>query len=107
MLPEFYQFHHPTKMIYGEGLASDFSHELEALNVKKFFMVSDHVINGLGLLDNIKEGMEEGGFTVTGIYLDVPQDASITAVEEISKLATETSAEGLIAIGGGSVIDAT
>jgi alcohol dehydrogenase class IV len=107
MLPEFYQFHHPTKMIYGEGLASDFSHELEALNVKKFFMVSDHVINGLGLLDNIKEGMEEGGFTVTGIYLDVPQDASITAVEEISKLATETGAEGLIAIGGGSVIDAT
>jgi alcohol dehydrogenase class IV len=51
--------------------------------------------------------MEEGGFTVTGIYLDVPQDASITAVEEISKLATETGAEGLIAIGGGSVIDAT
>jgi hypothetical protein len=59
MLPEFYQFHHPTKMIYGEGLASDFSHELEALNVKKFFMVSDHVINGLGLLDNIKEWKRE------------------------------------------------
>jgi aldehyde:ferredoxin oxidoreductase len=33
MLPEFYQFQHPTKMIYGEGLASDFSHELAGLNV--------------------------------------------------------------------------
>lgn len=106
MLPEFYQFYHPTKMIYGEGLASDFSHELDALNVKNFFMVSDHVIHDLGLLDDIKEGMEQGGFKVTGLFLDVPQDASLAAVEEISRQATETGAQGLIAIGGGSVIDA-
>jgi alcohol dehydrogenase class IV len=107
MLPEFYQFQHPTKMIYGEGLASDFSHELEGLNAKKYFMVSDHVINDLGLLKKIKEGMEEGGITITGRFLDVPQDASIEAVEAISKQAVETGAEGLIAVGGGSVIDAT
>ena len=106
MLPDFYQFHHPTKMIYGAGLASDFSHELEALNVSNFFMVSDHVINDLGLLDSIKEGIEQGGYTITGTYLDVPQDASITAVKDISKLALESGAEGLIAVGGGSVIDA-
>ncbi|MBW2589598.1 MAG: iron-containing alcohol dehydrogenase [Deltaproteobacteria bacterium] len=107
MLPEFYQFQHPTKMIYGEGLASDFSHELEGLNAKKYFMVSDHVINDLGLLKKIKEGMEEGGITITGQFLDIPQDASIEAVEAISKQATETGAEGLMAVGGGSVIDAT
>jgi alcohol dehydrogenase class IV len=107
MLPEFYQFQHPTKMIYGERLASDFSHELEGLNAKKYFIVSDHVINDLGLLKEIKEGMEEGGITITGRFLDVPQDASIEAVEAISKQATETGAEGLMAVGGGSVIDAT
>ena len=33
MLPEFYQFHHPTKVIYGEGLVTDFAHELEELGV--------------------------------------------------------------------------
>lgn len=107
MLPEFYQFQHPTKMIYGEGLASDFSHELEGLNAKKYFMVSDHVINDLGLLKEIKEGIAEGGISITDQFLDVPQDASIEAVEAISKQATETGAEGLIAVGGGSVIDAT
>jgi len=106
MLPEFYQFQHPTKMIYGEGLASDFSHELESLNAKKYFMVSDQVINDLGLLNEIKKGMEQGGFTITGLFLDVPQDASVAAVEAISKQATESGAQGLIAVGGGSVIDA-
>lgn len=107
MLPEFYQFRQPTKVIYGEGLTTDFSHELGEFKAGKYFMVSDHVINELGLLTPIKEGMEEGGISVTGLFLDVPQDASIEAVEAISKKATETGAEGLIAIGGGSVIDAT
>ncbi len=106
MLPEFYQFQHPTKMIYGEGLASDFSHELESLNAKKYFMVSDQVINDLGLLDEIKKGMEQGGCTITGLFLDVPQDASIEAVEAISRQAVASGAQGLIAVGGGSVIDA-
>ena len=94
-------------MIYGEGLASDFSHELEGMKAKKYFMVSDPVINDLGLLKGIKEGMQQGGITVTGQFLDVPQDASIEAVEAISKQGTETGAEGLMAVGGGSVIDAT
>ncbi len=106
MLPEFYQFQHPTKMIYGEGLSSDFSHELESLNAKKYFMVSDQIINDLGLLDEIKKGMEQGGFTITGLFLDVPQDASVKAVEAISRQALENGAQGLIAVGGGSVIDA-
>lgn len=107
MLPEFYQFHHPTKVIYGEGLIGDFSHELEELNAQKFFIVSDQVIKDLGLVKQVIEGLQEAGFTISGEFYEVPQDASIEAVEAISRLATESGAQGLIAIGGGSVIDAT
>lgn len=107
MLPEFYQFYHPTKVIYGEGLVDDFSHELEELNARTFFVVSDHVIHDLGLVQRAMDGLQEAGFTITGAYYDVPQDASVQSVETISRLAAETGAQGLIAIGGGSVIDAT
>ena len=106
MLPEFYQFHHPTKVIYGEGLVNDFAHELEELGVNKYFIVSDQVLSSLGLIEQIKTGLEEAGFTITGEFYDVPQDASVEAVESISRQATDSVAEGLIAIGGGSVIDA-
>ena len=106
MLPEFYQFHHPTKVIYGEGLVNDFTHELEELGVKNYFIVSDQVLNSLGLIEQIKTGLEEAGFTITGEFYDVPQDASVEAVNCISRQATDSGAEGLIAIGGGSVIDA-
>ena len=106
MLPEFYQFHHPTKVIYGEGLISDFAHELEELGAEKYFLVSDGVINSLGLVEQIKEGLEEAGFPITGEFYDVPQDASVEAVTAISRQATESGAQGLLAVGGGSVIDA-
>ena len=107
MLPEFYQFHHPTKVIYGEGLVNDFAHELEELGVKNYFIVSDQVLSSLGLIEQIKTGLEEAGFTITGEFHDVPQDASVEAVDSISRLAMNSGAEGLIAVGGGSVIDAT
>ncbi len=107
MLPEFYQFHHPTKVIYGEGLVNDFAHEVEELGVKNYLLVSDDVINGLGLVQPIRQGLEENGFTITGEFYDVPQDASVEAVESISRLALDSGAEGLLAVGGGSVIDAT
>jgi alcohol dehydrogenase class IV len=107
MLPEFYQFHHPTKVIYGEGLVNDFAHELEELGAKNYFLVSDHVLRSLGMIDPIKTGLEAAGFTISGEFYDVPQDASVDAVQSISRQATDSGAEGLIAVGGGSVIDAT
>ena len=58
-------------------------------------------------MNEIKTGLEEAGFTITGEFHDVPQDASVEAVDSISRLAMNSGAEGLIAVGGGSVIDAT
>ncbi|MGB5985677.1 MAG: iron-containing alcohol dehydrogenase, partial [Desulfobacterales bacterium] len=65
------------------------------------------VLNKLGLIDPIKKALEEAGFSITGVFYDVPQDASLEAVERISRDATGSGAQGLIALGGGSVIDAT
>ncbi|MCK5683672.1 iron-containing alcohol dehydrogenase [bacterium] len=106
MLSEFFQFQNRTKIVYGEGMALDFTHELEELGTSKFFIVSDRIIEKLGMVKQIKDALISEGIEITGEFFDVPQDASITCVEEISKLATESKAEGLIAIGGGSVIDA-
>ena len=44
MLPEFFEFYNPTKVVYGVGIASDFQAELDELGVEKYFIVSDKVI---------------------------------------------------------------
>ncbi len=106
MLPEFFQFHNPTKVLYGQGLALDFAHELHAIGVDKWFLVTDQVIEGLGLVKKVVDSLAEEGITITGIYNEVKQDAEITAINDIAEQAKATGAQGLIAIGGGSVIDA-
>jgi len=106
MLPEFYQFQVSTKVLYGPGMAFDFSHELQEIRAGRFFLVTDRVIHELGLAGQVADQLKADGFDITGIYQDVPQDASVDCVTAIAAEAGRTGAEGLLAVGGGSVIDA-
>jgi alcohol dehydrogenase len=106
MLPAFYQFQVSTKVLYGPGLALDFSHELQELGAGAYFLVTDRVIHELGLANRVGAQLKKDGYTITGIYMDVPQDASVACVEAIAEQCRRTGAEAILAIGGGSVIDA-
>ena len=106
MLPEFFEFYNPTKVVFGVGLAQDFQTELEAIGVKRLFVVSDRVVKSLGLVDKVTEGLKSGSIEVAGEYSDVPPDAELDAVIACSEQAQASDPDGLLAIGGGSVIDA-
>ncbi|MCK4818193.1 iron-containing alcohol dehydrogenase, partial [bacterium] len=95
----------PTKVIYGIGMASDLKPELDSLFAQKYFIVSDEVINNLGLVKKVADGLISAGIKITGEYLDVPQDAELSAIKNCSDRAKASGADGLIAVGGGSVMD--
>ena len=80
MLPEFFEFYNPTKVVYGAGIASDFQAELDALGVEKYFIVSDKVIRDQGLVKKVADGLISAGITVTGDFLDVPPNSAIKTV---------------------------
>jgi len=105
VLPEFFEFCNPTKVVYGVGIASDFKAELDLLPVQKYFVISDRVINDLGLVKRVTDGVVSSGFVITGEFLGVVQDAEIEVVNACTEQAKASGADGLIAIGGGSVID--
>jgi len=105
MLPEFFEFYNPTKVVYEDGVATDLKPELDIIGIQKFFIVSDHIINDLGLVDKVAGGLAEAGFDVTGRYLDVAQDARLNDVQTCADQVKASGAEGIISIGGGSVID--
>ncbi|MGC9000230.1 iron-containing alcohol dehydrogenase [Caldisericum sp.] len=104
-LPEFAMFFQPTIIIFGKGVASDFSNELSELKIARPFIVADKVIRELGLLDYVLKSLTSGGFEIAGIFDEVPQDSSTSVVVKIAKAFTETNADAFVAIGGGSVID--
>ena len=105
MLPEFFEFHNPTKVVYGTGLALDLQAELSQLPAKRYFLVSDRVIQNIGLLDDIKTGLEGAGVVVAGVFLEVPANSEVKTVKACAEAARACGAEGWVALGGGSVID--
>jgi len=105
MLPEFFEFYNPTKVVYKDGIATDLKPELDIIGIKKYFIVSDHVISDVGLVDRVSEGLKEAGCEAVGQYLDVAQDARLNDVKKCADLVKASGAEGIISIGGGSVID--
>lgn len=105
MLPEFFQFHNPTKIVYGAGIVSDLSSECEALAAGKYLLISDGSLYDIGLVDRVHAELESSGILVTHTFLDVPQDSDVQTVAAAAEAARQSGAEGLIALGGGSVID--
>jgi len=105
MLPEFFEFYNPTKVVYEDGVATDLKPEFDIIGITKYFIVSDHIINDLGLVDKVADGLVEAGFEITGKYLDVSQDARLNDVQTCADQIKASGAEGIISIGGGSVID--
>lgn len=103
--PEFFQFRCPTKLVYGVDLSKDFSAELEQIACQRFFVVSDKVLEKMGLLQPIVDGVSRAGKQVTGVFTEVPSDSGVAVIERCAAEAKQSGAEGMIAIGGGSVLD--
>ena len=105
MLPEFFEFYNPTKVVYQIGIATDLKPELDIIGIKKYFIISDQIIADLGLVQKVADGLTEAGFEAVGQFLEVAQDARLNDVKKCADLVKASGAEGLISIGGGSVID--
>jgi alcohol dehydrogenase class IV len=105
MLTEFFQFHLPTKVIAGAGLAGDFGNELADLAISRPLIVCDPIVRKLGLADRVIAGLESAGITPGGIYSDVPPNSEMQHVRHVATLFQETHCDSLIAVGGGSTID--
>ena len=105
MLPLFFEFHSPTKVVYGPGLVTDLQAELAQVGARRYLLVSDRGLEKLGLPARVATSLEDAGVEVVGSFLDVPENSEVGAVRACAEAAVAAAAEGLVALGGGSVID--
>jgi alcohol dehydrogenase class IV len=104
-MPDFWQFSSPTKVMFGNGLSSDFAVELEALGISSAFLISDANLYKSGLLKPVTDSIRESGIKVIGPFTDVPANSSLSTVKACADFAVKNKADGIIALGGGSVLD--
>ncbi len=94
----------PTPITYiGEGKIKEVSQILSAKGTKKVLVVTDEFLLGIGLLDSMLEGIKAAGVEVA-IYSGVKPDPTFAIVEEALEMSK--GCDAVVAVGGGSVIDA-
>jgi len=93
----------PVTIHFGEGKIAELGEEIKKLGAKKGLLVCDPVFVGNGTADRVKEAAK-GLIAVT--YADVQPNPDVAQVEDCLKLIHEYHCDFIVALGGGSVLDA-
>lgn len=104
MIPSYFEFTNPVRIIAGHKALDNLSFELGQLQAHKPLILTDQGIKNAGLLKHVKSAFKETDITFS-LFDDIIQDSSEELVKNIAALYRETDSDSLIAVGGGSVID--
>lgn len=105
MLPEYFEFTLPTKLIYGVGILGNIGDSVKAFGKRKAIVVTDEVLVATGLVDKVKAGFEGSQIEIACTFDKVPPNSTIDTVGQCAALAKQKKCDLFIAVGGGSVID--
>jgi aldehyde dehydrogenase (NAD+) len=92
----------PTKLTIGPGRLAGIVEELKQLKITRVLLISDRGIEKTGMLERAYGAL---GSMVAARYLDVEQDSSLAIVDAATLAGREAGVDGVVSIGGGSVID--
>jgi alcohol dehydrogenase class IV len=105
MLPEYFEFTLPTKLIYGIGILGKLEGALKPFGKRRAILVTDPILMKAGPVDKVREGFQDSNISIVCVYDKVPPNSTIKTVEGCARLARKNGCDMIIAVGGGSVID--
>lgn len=94
----------PSPILYGVGSFAELGRQTRAYGVKAL-IVSDPVMEKLGRIDECRRLLKEAGLDVA-VYSDVDREPTDRHVDEALKVCKAENCDVVVAIGGGSAIDA-
>lgn len=105
MLPSYYEFHNPVKIVSGKKALENIPYELEQLGVQRPIVVTDKGVVEAGLLKIVLGAFDGSGLTMGAVFDDTPPDSDVAICNKIAALYRENECDCIIAVGGGSPID--
>ena len=105
MLPEYFEFSLPTKLVYGIGIVENLGETVKPLGKRKAILVTDEILVKTGLVEKVKSGFKATPIKIAATFDQVPPNSTIDTVEKCAALARQKGCDMFIAVGGGSVID--
>jgi alcohol dehydrogenase len=105
VIPDYYEFCNPVKIVSGSKAIEHIGYELEALGAKRPMVLTNTQLLELKVATIVLDALADTTAEPVGVYEEIPVDSSVEVVNDIARLYRETEADSIIAIGGGSVID--
>lgn len=105
MMSQPFRFFTPTRIEYGCGKLGTLCQEIKRFNAKRPLIVADMGIIKSGLLQQVEKQLDES-FERIDVFSDVASNPTDVSVEEGARLAIEYGSDLIVAVGGGSVMDA-
>ncbi len=100
-----YEFQHRVKILSGHHSLERLPAELKDLNIVHPLVISDEMLKKIGILRNVMDVLMKEKKVEVPCFTNVPVDSSSDIVNEIGRTYRELGCDGLVAVGGGSVID--
>lgn len=100
-----FNFKLPTEIEFGPGSIKKLGEKVRGFNAQKSMIVTDQGIVNAGILEKVSEQLSRANLPYV-VFDEVESDPSTKTIEKIASQAKEENVDILIAIGGGSPIDA-
>lgn len=95
----------PTLLV-GPGSSARLGQSVAGFGHRKLLIVTDAIIHKLGLLQPLIDALDAGG-AAHAVFDEITPDAPIPLIERGIAFYTEQGCDAIIAVGGGSAIDAS
>ncbi len=105
MLPSFYEFGNPVRIVSGNKAVDNIPYELKRLGAKRPMVITDQGVSYAGLLAYVEDAIADSDTEIGAIFDTTPPDSPASVVQEVAGIYRENDCDALIAIGGGSSID--
>ena len=101
----YFEFINSVKICSGAHALENIVYELDFLGSKKPLILSDNGVKNAGVLDKVTTILSKNGIPTDNIFTDIPADSDVSVINSIAGAFRQSGCDGIIACGGGSVID--
>jgi len=104
-LPGYFEFCCPVQIIAGHRAIDNLPALLKKRHVRKPMLVTDQGVLGARLVDVVTAAISQS-VAIGQVVDDIPSDPDLETVRRIARCYRKNDCDGLVAVGGGSVMDA-
>ncbi len=105
MLPAYYEFYNPAKIVSGKKALENLPYELNYFGARRPIIITDKGVVAAGLLDHVTGAFDNSDMTIGAVFDDTPPDSSAKVVNQIAGIYRANNCDSIVAVGGGSPID--